>query len=79
MGTIQGKYELVRWTTNSIIQYYITLLGTFEHWKCTFAPREANNVAHLMTKEAFTSASTFYRFNNFPFWLNSSTEEDNMF
>lgn len=44
----------VAWIHNNIIQDCRFLLNKFEHWKCNFTHRDANNVADLLAKHALS-------------------------
>lgn len=78
VAAINKNASAVKWTTNAIIVDCISSLSSFQSWKCTFVSRKAKNIADLLAKRVYDSASCLFRFDNFSNWLQASTQVDDV-
>ncbi|XP_026459453.1 uncharacterized protein LOC113360125 [Papaver somniferum] len=80
IAALNGASTAVKWTTSSVIEDILVLLSSFNSWKCSYVPREANKTAHLLAKEAYNASNNLVLSadSDFPMWLKSSLEEDSV-
>ncbi|XP_026446595.1 uncharacterized protein LOC113347202 [Papaver somniferum] len=75
LNAINGSLGSVQWTTNAIIRDCLALLRDFNGWVYAHVPRETNDVADTLAKDARHISSSVSWNLDCPLWLKSLFQE----